>query len=346
MKRKILVICMVLIVCLVAFTACQPTAPAASASASEAASAAATEAASAAATTSAAAAGEKIVIGATYQDLQNEYIKQLETIAQAYAKEKYPDVEFIVADGEGDPAKQVAQIENFIAQGVNAIIMDPIDANGCQPGAQKAVDAGIPIIGLCAQITDQSILTSFVGSDDVYAGEVEMQKLADVLGGKGKIAIIEGKLGISAQVQRLEGNNNILAKYPDMEIVLDQTGNWSREESMTLVENWIQSGKEFDAICAHNDEEALGAYKALEAAGLQDKIPVVGIDAIPDAVQSVKDGGLACTVLQNSTAQAQTSFDVAVKAAMGEAVDALYPIPFELVDETNIDDYMYVVTGK
>ena len=341
MKRKFFVICLVLI-SLFVFSACQPTAPAESASAE--ASVAATEAATAAAEESA-ASDEQIVIGATYQDLQNEYIKQLEVIAQAYAKEKYPNVKFIVADGEGDPAKQVAQCENFIAQGVNAIIMDPIDANGCQPGAQKAVDAGIPIIGLCAQIADQSILTSFVGSDDVYAGEVEMQKIADVLGGKGKIAIIEGKLGISAQVQRLQGNMNVLAKYPDMEIVLQQTGNWSREESLTLVENWIQSGKEFDAIVAHNDEEALGAYKALEAAGLQDKIPVVGIDAIPDAVQSVKDGGLACTVLQNSTAQAQTSFDVAVKAAMGEKVDQLYPIPFELVDETNVDDYMYVVNG-
>ncbi len=344
MKRKALAIVIAILLVVGVLAACSTTTTEES-SAAESTEAAATEAA-----TEEAVAEEEggsdisnadIVIGATYQDLQNEYIKQLEVIAIDYADEL--GITFITADGEGDPAKQVSQIDNFIAQEVDAIIMDPISAEGCQVGAQNAIDAGIPIIGLCAQISDQSILTSFVGSNDVYAGEIEMQKLADYLGGEGKIAIVEGVLGISAQIQRLEGNMNIIDENPGMEVVLQDTGNWSREETLTLVENWINSGTEFDAVCAHNDEMALGAYKALESAGLQDEIPVVGVDAIPDAVQSVADGGLLCTVLQDSTTQAQLSLDAAIAAAKGEAVEKEYPVPFVLVDETNVADYMYIV---
>lgn len=345
MKRKALAIVIAILLVVGVLAACTTTTTEES-SAAASTEAAATEAATESESASADEGGSDlanadIVIGATYQDLQNEYIKQLEVIAIDYADQL--GVQLITADGEGDPAKQVSQIDNFIAQGVNAIIMDPISAEGCQVGAQNAVDAGIPIIGLCAQISDQSILTSFVGSNDVYAGEIEMQKLADYLNGEGKIAIVEGVLGISAQIQRLEGNMNIIDENPGMEVVLQDTGNWSREETLTLVENWINSGTEFDAVCAHNDEMALGAYKALESAGLQDEIPVVGVDAIPDAVQSVADGGLLCTVLQDSTTQATVSLDAAIAAAKGEEVDKEYPVPFVLVDENNVADFMYIV---
>ncbi len=105
------------------------------------------------------------------------------------------------------------------------------------------------------------------------------------------------------------------------------------------MENWLQTGKTINAVVAQNDEMAIGAYNSIAAAGKQNDIPVVGIDAIADALKSVEDGGLLCTVFQNATAQSQTAIDVAVQAAQGEEVDDWYDVPFELVTSENVADY-------
>ena len=165
-----------------------------------------------------------------------------------------------------------------------------------------------------------------------------MQQVADALDGKGNIVIIEGPMGISSQIQRYEGIENILKNYPDIKVLYTQTANWDRAEAMALMENWLQTGEQIDGVVAENDEMAMGAFNACKAAGLD--IPVVGIDGIPDALNSVKEGGMICSVLQNSTKQAQTAFDVALAAAKGEAVEDYYDVPFEPVTSENIDEYL------
>lgn len=334
-KMIVLALCMLLVTAML-LTGCNPAMQAGESGSDASESTAATAGEATAASDNNGA--EQIVIGASFQNLQNEYIKQLADVIEAKAGEA--NVKLLVSDGEGDAATQVSAIENFISQGADAIILNPYDKDGCVPAAQKAAEAGIPIVVLVAHLTDESMIDSYVGSSDVTAGELEMQRIADAIGGKGNICVIEGPTGISAAAERQEGINNILEKYPDIKIIYSQPADWDRAKAMNLMENWLQTGEEINAVVAHNDEMALGAFKALEAANKAEQVPVIGIDGIPDSLNSVKAGGLNATVFQNSTSQAETAFEVAQKLANGETVEKLYDIPFELVTSENIDDYL------
>ncbi len=285
-------------------------------------------------------AEDKFVIGMTNANLANEHNAAYADAALAYAKATYPNVELLIVDGAGSADTQVAQCENFVAQGVDCVIMLPYDAEGCQAGVQICLDAGIPVFTSKAQIADQSMVPTFVGSNDVSAGEIEMNYIAELIGGKGNIAILEGPPGISAAVLRNEGIYNVLDKYPDIKVVFTQPADWDRALAMQTTENWLQTGEEIKAIVAHNDEMALGAYDALVAAGLEDQIPVIGIDAIPAALKSVSEGGLSATVLQDAVAIGEKTVDVAVMLAKGEKVDELYDIPFVLITPDTVANYL------
>jgi len=282
---------------------------------------------------------ETIVIGMTNANLANEHNAVYADAAQAYA-DSLENVELIIVDGAGSAETQVSQCENFVAQGVDVVIMLPYDAEGCEAGVQVCIDAGVPVFTSKAQIADQTIVPTYVGSNDISAGQIEISYIVETLGGKGNIVILEGLPGISAAILRNEGIYNILEDYPDIEVLYTQPADWSRALAMETMENWLQLGDDIDAVVAHNDEMALGAYDALVAAGLEDEIPVIGIDAIPAALKSVSEGGLSATVLQDAVAIGETTIDVAIMLAKGEKVDELYDIPFVLITPDMVEDYM------
>lgn len=285
------------------------------------------------------AADDKLVIGLTNANLANEHNAVYGDACEAYVAEKYPNVEFLQVDGAGDAATQVSQCENFVAQGVDCVIMLPFDAEGCMAGVQVCIDAGVPVFTSKATIADQSIVPTYVGSNDVSAGQIEMTYIAETIGGEGNIVILEGPPGISAAILRNEGIYNVLADYPDINVLYTQPADWDRALAMDTMENWLQLGEDIKAVVAHNDEMALGAHDALVAAGLDDQIPVIGIDAIPAALDSVADGGLSATVLQDAVGIAEATIDVAVMLANGEEVDELYDVPFVLITPDMVDDY-------
>ncbi|MBF0706038.1 sugar ABC transporter substrate-binding protein [Alkalihalobacillus hwajinpoensis] len=280
---------------------------------------------------------DKLKIGVSYQNLQNEFIINIQNALNDKAEEL--GIELIESDGQGKAEEQIAHIENFISQKVDAIILNPYDKFGTVPAVEKAVAADIPIIIVNSQVDNLEKATAFVGSDDVIAGELEMEYVAKKLGGEGNVAIIHGPNGNSAEIGRTEGNKNVLEQYPDINVVAEQTANWDRAQALSLVENWLQSHDDISAIVAQNDEMALGAYNTVEAAGKEDEIIVVGIDAIPDALNSVGDGKLAATVFQDGYGQGEAAFEVAVKAARGEEVEDTTYIPFQLVTQENLDEF-------
>ncbi|THE13467.1 sugar ABC transporter substrate-binding protein [Bacillus timonensis] len=282
------------------------------------------------------AAEGKVKIGVLYQNLQNEYIVNLQDSIRKYAESA--GAELIESDGEGKAENQVSQVENLINQQVDAIILNPADKDGSAAVAEKAAAANIPIITVLATVSNIDKLTAHVGSDDVEAGIIEMKHAAELLEGKGTIGIIRGPNGNSAEVNRTAGIMEVLKDYPDIEIAADQTANFSREEALSLTENWLQS-QELDAIIAQNDEMALGAIKAISAAGKLNEIKVLGIDAIPDALNSIEAGELAATVFQDVDAQGKMAVDVAFKAAKGESVEKDNMIPFQLVTKENLNQF-------
>ena len=281
---------------------------------------------------------DKVKIGVTLMDFSTEFGIGLKDYMTAKA-DAMGDVELTVVDAGGDAAKQLQQVETFISQKVDAIIMQPQEQEACSPAIDKAKAAGIPIIN-CNSLTITEP-DAYVGSNDSESAEIAMTYIAEQLGGKGNVLMLHGHPGQTAEVKRTEGAMDILAQNPDMTLLDEQTADWARAEAMTLMENWIQAyGDQINAVFCQNDEMALGARNALVQAGKKDNVLVVGVDAIDDALQSVKDGKMDATVYQDCKGQAEGAIEAAYKLAKGESVEKEILIPFILVTTENVDEYL------
>ena len=281
---------------------------------------------------------DKVKIGVTLMDFSTEFGIGLKDYMTAKA-DAMGDVELTVVDAGGDAAKQLQQVETFISQKVDAIIMQPQEQEACSPAIDKAKAAGIPIIN-CNSLTITEP-DAYVGSNDSESAEIAMTYIAEQLGGKGNVLMMHGHPGQTAEVKRTEGAMDILAQNPDMTLLDEQTADWDRAEAMTLMENWIQAyGDQINAVFCQNDEMALGALNALVQAGKKDNVLVVGVDALDDALQSVKDGKMDATVYQDCKGQAEGAIEAAYKLAKGESVEKEILIPFILVTTENVDEYL------
>ena len=278
-----------------------------------------------------------ILIGISIPNKANEANMNMIQGIEDYVKDM-SNVELLILDAEGKGENHMKHAETFISREVDVALIGPYDASAGQPAVEALLEAGIPTITLKAEISDNSICP-YVGQDDAVAGEIEMQWVADQLDGKGNIVIIEGPIGNSAQILRNEGIYKVLENYPDINVLYTQTGNWNREEGMSLMENWLQTGAQIDAVVAHNDDMALGAYDALVDAGLDGEILCIGIDAIAAAMQSVAAGELGATVLQDSYGIGAKGIEVALKAVAGETLESTYYIDPVLLTIDNIGDY-------
>ncbi|WP_369018757.1 sugar ABC transporter substrate-binding protein [Thermatribacter velox] len=280
------------------------------------------------------AAGEKIVIGVLTSTFSDKWLSYLHDAMRQKAEEL--GVELVMTDGRDDVATQLANLENLIARRVDAIVACMVDVTAAQPFVQRCREAGIPLVGVNRPFEGCDV---YIGGDSLQSGVVQMEEVARMLNYRGKIGILMGVLGHEAQIKRTQGNEMVVAKYPDMEIVVKDTGNWDRAKGMEIAENWIQSGIELDAIVSNNDEMAIGAIRALEAAGKLDKVIVAGIDATPDALKYVKEGKLKVTVFQDPFKQGGGAVEAAVKLVRGEPVESKL-IPYELVTAKNVDQYI------
>jgi putative xylitol transport system substrate-binding protein len=261
---------------------------------------------------SSAAAQEKIKIGAAPYGLNAEFMQIWTAALQDHPAVKSGEVELTVFDGRYDALVQQDQFKTMITQKYDAIIFAPIDVDAGAAAVQSAVDAGIPVIGSNTRVNSDQ-LTSYVGSDDTISGYMEAKAVLDKIGCKGNVVIIEGPVGQSAQIQRLEGNKKALAECPDVKVLEDQTANWSRAEAQTLMENWLTAHpNQINGVIGQNDEMALGAIEAIKAAGLDVKsFAIAGIDGVTDALRAVKAGEMT-SILQDARAQAQGALDLAI----------------------------------
>ncbi|MBX2924505.1 MAG: sugar ABC transporter substrate-binding protein [Chitinophagaceae bacterium] len=281
---------------------------------------------------------KKLTIGASMLSLQSEFVVNVKDAMEARAKEK--NIELIVNDAQRTAEKQVQQIETFIAQQVDAIILNPCEVEASSPAVEKAKAAGIPIVNVNSETRAQP--DGFAGSRDEESGQIAMEQIAKLLDGKGNIVIMDGYMGQAAQIKRAAGAKEVLNKYPGITVLAEQTAEWDRVKGMSLMENWIQSyGNKINAVFAHNDEMGMGALQALEQAKMKDKVAVVSIDAIADALQAVKDGRLDATVFQDAKGQGAGAIDMAIQLTEKQPVEnkAVF-IPFQLVTKENVNEFI------
>jgi inositol transport system substrate-binding protein len=280
----------------------------------------------------------EILIGFSSRDLSAEYTAKLSEAIVAYAQTK-PGVKVVMVDAQSDVQKQFSQVENFVAQKVDAIILNPCELEASTPAVDYVKKAGIPLV--LVNQTTKSVGDSYIGSNDFEAGRIAMEAIAKKLNGQGGVLMLHGIMGTSAQLQREAGAREVFAKYPGLKLVDHQTASWDRAKAMALTENWIQAHKgKFSAVFAHNDEMAMGALLALERAGLKKDVYVIGIDAIAQALSAVKEGRLDATVFQDAVGQGKGSVDAAIQLAKKQPCAKETMIPFQLVTRENVPQFL------
>lgn len=293
---------------------------------------------------SSAALAADLKIGVSMSQFDDTYLTNVREYMDKHAK-SYPKgdgVQLQFEDARADVVKQLSQVENFISQKVDAIIVNPVDTASTARISKSAIEAGIPLVYVNRR-PDQKDLpkgVAAVTSDDEEAGRLQMQYIADKLGGKGKIVILLGDLANNSTTNRTKGIKEVLAKYPGIKIEQEQTGIWLRDRGMTLVNDWLTQGREFNAVLANNDEMAIGAAMALKSAGTKPgSVLIAGVDGTPDGLNAISKGEMTVSVFQDAKGQGVGSLEAARKMARHETIEQNIVIPFKLITPDNVKDF-------
>ena len=282
------------------------------------------------------------VIGVSMAHFDDNWLTILRMAMSEHAA-KLPDIALQFSDAQGDVTRQLNQLQNFVTQGVAAVIVNAADTSATPSMTKVALDAGVPLVYVNRRPAEEQLPKGvvFVGSDDLEAGKLEMEDLARLMNYKGNVAIMIGELASNGAQMRTKAVEDVVAKYPGMKIVEKQAANFQRERGLDLMNNWLTAGAKIDAVAANNDEMAIGAIMAIQQAGVPaGKILVGGVDATPDALAEIEKGTLAVTVFQDARAQGRGAVDAALKLSRGEPIDSFVWIPFELVTRENYKTYV------
>lgn len=255
-----------------------------------------------------------------------------------------------IEDAQNDVGRQLNQIQNFIASGVDAIIVNPVDTDATVAMSNLAAEAGIPLVYVNRQPVNLEELPegqAFVASDELESGTLQTQEVCRLLREQGKgdgarAVVMMGELSNQAARIRTQDIKDVIAteECSFIEIVEEQTAMWSRTQGTDLMTNWLSAGIEFDAVISNNDEMAIGAIQAMKTSGVSmDEVVVGGIDATADALAAMQAGDLDVTVFQNAAGQGQGAVDAALSLARGEEVESKVFVPFELVTPENLAEY-------
>ncbi len=241
--------------------------------------------------------------------------------AEVAARAKdFPDLQVVFADAQQDNAKQVADVETFLRQRVDLLMISPNEAKPLTPVVEKVFRAGIPVIVIDRGVEGDAY-TVFIGADNYQIGRQAGEHIVQLLGGKGKIVEIRGLPGSPPAIDRGRGMHDVIAKYPDIQVVHNPVGNWLREEAMAQMEMALAANPKIDLVYAHNDPMAMGAYLAAKAKGREKEMKFIGIDALPGldgGRQAVADGKLDATFVYPTGGR--QAVELAEKILHGEKV--------------------------
>ncbi|CAI2796631.1 MULTISPECIES: sugar ABC transporter substrate-binding protein [Pseudomonas] len=271
-------------------------------------------------------------IGVSIARVDDNFMTYVRTGLEAAAKQQ--DVQIQFEDAQGDVVRQLNQVEGFLNQKVDAVIVLPVDTAATANMTRAAVAAKTPLVYVNRHPDERTLPKGVVtvASNDIEAGQLQMRYLAEKLGGKGNVAIIMGDLAQNATHDRTEGAKQVLKDFPGIKVVEQQSAEWQRSKGMDLTSNWLLAGTQFDAIVANNDEMAIGAAMALQQAGkTKGEIAIVGIDGLPDGLAAIKRGMLTASVFQDPKAQATQAVHAAVRMIKGEPIEPEVWVPFELI---------------
>ncbi|MFI6872933.1 substrate-binding domain-containing protein [Streptomyces sp. NPDC050400] len=271
-------------------------------------------------------------IGMAVSTLNNPFFTEMRAGAQAEAKKQ--GVELTVTDAQNDASQQANQLQNFTSGGMGAVIVNPVDSDAVGPSVRGANKADIPVVAADRGVNKAKTAT-LVASDNVAGGKQAAKTLADKLGGKGTIVILQGQAGTSASRERGAGFAAGIKEFPGIKVVAKQPADFDRTKGLDVMTNLLQSHPDVDGVFAENDEMALGAIKALGAkAGTS--VDVVGFDGTPDGFKAVKAGTLYASVAQQPRELGKMAVQNAIKAAQDDEIPDAVKVPVKVVTEKNV----------
>jgi len=283
------------------------------------------------------------VIGFVTYNLNDTFLNFVIAAAEEQGEEY--GIEIRVADARGELLTQQDEVNALIQAGVDGLIVIPVDTSGMGPIVTAATEAEIPLVFVnrnpfTGNEDDMPDGVYFVGSQEITAGILQMELIGELLEGEGNIAIAMGTLGLENTRGRTQGVTDTIAEYfPGINVLAEESADFQRDQAITLTENWISAhGDSLNAIIANNDEMALGALLAAQQNNRED-ILVIGIDATPDAMASIAEGGLAGSVFQDAAGQGGGGVSVLNEIFGGGSPESVRWVPFQLITLDNIEDF-------
>lgn len=274
-------------------------------------------------------------IGLSISTLNNPFFVTLRDGAQSAADDA--NAELIIADAQNDASKQQNDLQNFVTQQVDAILVNPVDSEAVVPAIEAANQADIPVIALDRGAEDGEIATT-IASDNVQGGQLAGEEVIRLVE-SGSVAQLEGIPGTSAARDRGQGFQEAIDAQDAVEVVASQSANFDRNQGLNVTENILQANPEIKGIFAQNDEMALGAVRALgDRAGSEVKI--VGFDAVEDALKAIQDGTMNATVAQQPDRIGSLGVENAMKVIDGESIPESIPVEVKLVTQENVSEFM------
>nr|WP_233163391.1 substrate-binding domain-containing protein [Glycomyces salinus] len=278
---------------------------------------------------------DTVEIGMSVSTLNNPFFVQLRDGAEAKADEL--GVELTVTDAQNDASQQFDQVQNFVSQNVDAIVINPVDSDAAATAVTAATNANIPVIAADRTVNGAE-LAQTVASDNVEGGRLAADELAELIGGEGQVAVLQGVPGTSASRDRGQGFTEGIAEHDGIEVVAEQPADFDRAKGLDVMTNILQSNPDITGVFAENDEMALGAIEALgDRAGTD--VQVVGFDGTPDGFTAIEEGTLAATAAQQPALLGADAVESAVAAADGETIDASQDVPVQIVTADNVGDF-------
>jgi len=271
-------------------------------------------------------------VGLSLSTLNNPFFVQIRAGAQAEAKRL--GVDLTVTDAQNDASQQANQLQNFTSEGLGTIIVNPVDSDAVTPAAKAVNKSDTPLVAVDRSVNNADT-AALVASDNVAGGKLAAKTLAEKLGGKGTIVILQGQAGTSASRERGSGFAEGLKAYPGIKVVAKQPADWDRTKGLDVMTNLLQADSDIDGVFAENDEMALGAIKALGTKAGK-SVQVIGFDGTADGLAAVKAGTLYASVAQQPTELGRIAVRNAVKVAEGGKVAKSVMVPVKVVTKENV----------
>ncbi|ROR13355.1 ABC transporter substrate-binding protein [Erwinia sp. JUb26] len=283
-----------------------------------------------------AALAKQLTIGVSFQELNNDYFVTMKQSLEQAAAEIGAKV--YVADAHHDVSKQINDVEDMLQKKIDILLINPTDTVGVQSAVMSAHKAGAVVVAIDAQA--EGPVDSFVGSENYDAGLQAGEYLAKSIGGKGKVAILDG-IPVVPILERVRGFEDAMKKYPDIKIVTKQNGKQERDSALTVTENMLQSAPDLNGIFSVNDTGALGALAAIQSSGA--KVKLVSVDGQPEAIKEIEkaDSPFIATSAQFPRDQLRIALGIALARHWGANIPKTVPVKVKLIDHSNAKGFSW-----